>query len=101
MTKYTSASASPELLQSLRQLIASCGSKANKHDVAIVCIQACIADGVDTKPFIIGTLMRVGFKSGHVALLLDDCAGIFPESHHWRLDAAGRYHLHDVAATEA
>ena len=61
---------SDNLLQEMKDLIASCGSEANKHDLAIVTIEACMDNGMNTKPHLIGFLQHVGFKPGHIAELL-------------------------------
>lgn len=58
---------SDALYQEMKELIASCGPEANKHDLAIVTIEACIENGIDTKPHLIGFLQHLGFKRGHIA----------------------------------
>lgn len=76
----------------LRALAADCGT--NKHDVAIALITACIIEGWDTGPQIIGTLCKLGLDRRHVAILLKESAGTNPDRHFWRRDGDGRYSLH-------
>ena len=58
---------SDALYQEMKELIASCGQEVNKHDLAIVTIEACIDNGIDTKPHLIGFLQHLGFTRGHIA----------------------------------
>ena len=61
---------SDALYQDMKNLIASCGVEANRHDLAIVVIEASLDDGINTKPHLIGFLQHLGFDRGHVANLL-------------------------------
>ncbi|WP_093454673.1 hypothetical protein [Sphingomonas sp. YR710] len=86
----------------LRLLKAACGSKANKHDVAIVLISACIEFGFDTWLQIRGALARLDFNERHVAIVLAKEAGSNPSLHRWWRDEEGRYSLHpELAAIKA
>lgn len=76
------------LYQDMKDLIASCGPDANKHDLAIVTIEACIENGMNTKPHLIGFLQHVGFKRGHIAKIL----GFETASRRWRC-VDGVYHV--------
>ena len=62
---------SDNLYREMKDLIASCGSEANKHDLAIVTIEACIDNGINTMPHLIGFLQHLGFKRGHIAHVLN------------------------------
>ena len=97
MTTVPTPAPSAGLIDRLHQLIIDSGPAANKHDLAIISIEVCIAEGVDTKPHIIGVLRSVGFKPGHVARILDDCARSLPGGNHWHLDKDGRYSLQHAA----
>lgn len=58
---------SDNLYCEMKELIANCGSDANKHDLAIVTIEACLDNGINTMPHLIGFLQHLGFKRGHIA----------------------------------
>lgn len=77
----------------LRKLMVRCGK--NKNDRAIAVISACIMEGFDTRPRIIGALKHLGFNPRHAAMILNDGTGR-PDSHWWHRDADGRYSLHEV-----
>lgn len=62
---------SDNLYREMRDLIANCGTEANKHDLAIVTIEACIDNGINTKPQLIGFLQHLGFERGHIAHMLN------------------------------
>ena len=79
----------------LRALAAVCGT--NKHDIAMALITACILEGWDTGPQIIGTLSKLDLNPGHVAIILKEATGTNPELHLWRRDVEGRYSLLDEA----
>lgn len=102
-THQDSAAASPAhdssiaaIFDRLRGLMAACGS--NKHDVAIALISACIEEGVDTGPRIIGTLRRLELNPGHAARMLKEGTGSDPARHRWQRDEEGRYSLHEEEA---
>jgi hypothetical protein len=88
----------PDLVDRIRELVAACGPASSRNDRAIIAIVYCISEGIDAKDHIVKSLKRAGFKASHAAKLLDDCEGAFPESHHWRLGADGRYSLHEDEA---
>jgi uncharacterized protein YhbP (UPF0306 family) len=98
MITNTRVAASSDLIDRILQLIYDCGPTATRHDQALVAIEACIAEGVNTKPHIIGVLRGVGFKAGHVASVLDPKRGPFANAAHWRIDGEGRYSLHEDEA---
>lgn len=79
----------------LRELLAACGPKPNRNDAAVVLISACIEDGRDTRPLIVGALSRLGFDYRHVAIILKGETGNNPQRHRWQRDAEGRYTVHD------
>lgn len=79
---------SDNLYQEMEDLITSCGPEANKHDLAIVTIEACIDNGINTKPHLIGFLQNLGFKPGHIALILK----FETASRRWRC-VEGVYHV--------
>lgn len=88
-TDTKSRSTFPDNLhQEMADLIANCGSEANKHDLAIVTIEACIDNGVNTKPHLIGFLQHLGFKRGHIAKMLE----FETRSSRWRC-VDGVYHV--------
>lgn len=62
---------SDALYQEMNDLIASCGTEANRHDLAIVTIEASLDNGINTKSHLIGFLQHLGFDRGHIAKLLD------------------------------
>ena len=78
----------------LKQLSADTQAGGNKNDSALALITACIEEGIDTRPHIVDTLGRLGWNTQHVALMLKHNAGPNRVAKHWRLDPAGRYHLH-------
>ena len=61
---------SDALYQEMKDLIASCGAEANRHDLAIVVIEASLDNGINRKNHLIGFLQHLGFDRGHVAHLL-------------------------------
>lgn len=79
---------SDNLYEEMKDLIASCGSEANKHDLAIVTIEACIDNGVNTKSHLIGILQHVGLDRGHLAITLE----VETASRRWRC-VEGVYHV--------
>lgn len=86
-TKHRSTS-TEDLRQEMEDLIASCGPAANKHDLAIITIEACIDNGVNTKPHLIGILQNVGLDRGHIAITLE----VETASRRWRC-VEGVYHV--------
>lgn len=79
----------------LRALAADCGT--NKHEIAIALITACILEGWDTGPQIIGALKKLDFDHRHVAILLKQFAGTNLDRHLWRRDEEGQYSLLEAA----
>ena len=86
---------SSAMFERLQRLIDHNGKKPNKHDLAIVLITACISEGVNTGPKIIGVLTHLGFNNKHVAMILKAEAGTNPELHRWRKTQDGHYSLPD------
>ena len=86
-----SAAATFNAFERLRALLKSLGPESNKHDRALVLISACIAEGIDTRPRILGALHLLGFNRGHGAILLREGTGTSPDAHRWRKAADGRY----------
>lgn len=81
------------LFDRLRGLIQACGPEANKHDQAIAVIAACIDEGLNTRPRIVGAMKHLGFSTAHAAMMLTEATGCNPERHRWRADEGGRYSL--------
>ena len=82
------------LFTRLRRLIADCGPSANKNDKVWVAISACIDEGVDTRPQIVGVIKALGFDPRHVAMLLNSATGDNPARHTWKRDTEGHYSHH-------
>jgi hypothetical protein len=81
------------LYDRLGQLIEQCGN--NKNDRAVAAIGACILEGIDTKPHILGVLKR-HFTTSHLSIMLDGGNKSMRHDIPWRLDkATGRYILID------
>lgn len=76
----------------LKRLLSNYGSHSNKHEDAALIIQACIVEGIDTRPAIIAIMERLGFNRKHVAIMLEPRSFY---SHHWRRSAEGIYSLTD------
>lgn len=76
---------------SLRRLLDVCGS--NQNDRAIVFIEACISDGVNTKPEIIALGKQLGLNPAHLAIVLNHETGNSSGRHRWRRDDQGIYSL--------
>jgi hypothetical protein len=76
----------------LRALKADCGP--NKHDQAISLIWACISEGWDSGPRIVGALKALDLNPRHVGKTLRDLEGPNPENHWWHRDQDGRYSVH-------
>jgi hypothetical protein len=81
------------LFQRLGELSRTCGA-ANKNELAIVLISACIIDGVNTMPRIIGVLKRFGLTRQHIAITLNREAGPDHVRHHWYRHSNDTYLLH-------
>ncbi len=89
------------IFKELRALKAAC-RRADAHSRAIVLIQACIDNGINTRSRIRGSLIKLGFNADHAVIVLNACAGPNPEVCHWYRDEAGTYHNHvGIAATAA
>ena len=80
-----------QIFSEVRQLIADCCPTGNKHEQAIVAIEAFIIAGFDTRARIVGALRRLGFDNGHVHIVLKQETGKM-DHHRWRV-ADGRYRL--------
>lgn len=71
------------------------GTSLSRRDRALVMIQACIANGFDTRNQILKGLRSRGLAPTLFLKLLDEHTGDVPAVHLWRCDEAGCYHLHD------
>jgi hypothetical protein len=91
--KSASSSATPELLEELRELDRSLDPTVNKNDRVIVLITALIDAGVNTRSQIVGVLTNLAFDRGHVALQLKHGTGDNPDRFRWRAEA-GMYRNH-------
>lgn len=80
--------------QRLQALMADCGSKCSRNDVAIVLIIGCITEAIDTRPQIIGALRKLGLDYRHAAIILKNGTGSSPTGHRWQRGPDGRYTLH-------
>lgn len=81
-------------LQELKELLAACEG-ANKHDLAITAISACIIAEGDNGKQIVGILKHLGFHPGHAGAVLGHGTGNNPNVHRWQCYKNGRYSLHD------
>ena len=81
------------LFDRLRGLIQACGPEANKHDQAIAVIAACIDEGLNTRPRIVGAMKHLGFSTAHAAMILNEATGSDPSRYRWQRDSSGRYSL--------
>jgi len=81
------------VFERLRALKADCG--ANKHDQAVALISACILEGLDTGPRIVGALTAIGMNPNHIRIMLRELTGASPDCHCWRRDGEGRHSLHE------
>ncbi|WP_257540721.1 hypothetical protein [Sphingobium sp. CFD-1] len=77
-------------MERLQRLLDGYGSEGNMHEKAIMLIEACIMEGLNTGPAIIGALKRLGFNPRHIAIVLK---GDTPFACRWRKDADGIYSL--------
>jgi hypothetical protein len=98
MNTSTNPITPPGLIDDIRSLVATCGPGVNQNDKAIVAIELCISQGVDTEGHIVGCLMRAGFGNRHAGTVLNKNAGGAPNRHRWWRDAAGRYRVHTEEA---
>lgn len=89
----STAADSANLFDRLRALLDACGSAANQHDRAIVGITACIDEGIDTRPRIIGVMQHLGFDRRHIALILNEGTGGDVNRHRWQRKEEGHYSL--------
>jgi hypothetical protein len=69
-------------------------SGCNRNDQVIMLIERCLELGLNTDRAIIGTLMKLDYKPGHVARMLKEQAGLNPANSRWRRDKDGVYHSH-------
>lgn len=76
---------------SLRRLLNVCGS--NQNDRAIVFIEACISDGVNTRAEIIALGKQLGLNPAHLAIVFNHETGNSSGWHRWRRDEHGLYSL--------
>lgn len=83
----------PDILARLYDLKAACGS--NQNDCVDVLIEACIAEGLNTRSQIVRALRELGFGNQHINIRLNKGTGVYPEGFRWSLDASGRYKLLD------
>lgn len=79
------------IFERLRQLDRKCGPTANLHDRVTVLICACIEEGINAGPRIIGAIKHIGYNSRHVGKLLRDGTGNDPRRHWWYRDPVGTY----------
>lgn len=79
-----------DVIESLRQLDADRDASLHLNDRAENLIQGCLDSGIDTEPEIIRTIMRLGFKPGHIASVLKGGAGL---GKRWRLCGKHQYCL--------
>jgi hypothetical protein len=89
-----------DLFDGFRQLMAECGPTVNKHDLVNVLISACIDQGLNTGPRIVGALDALGFNRRHVGMLLKEGRGEEAERHTWKRNQQGQYTLHKRTATK-
>ena len=79
----------------LRELANQCEiGGVNRNDAGIALITACIEEGFDTRPRIVGALKALGFDRGHIAILLKEETGADPRRHRWAQDDEGRSRCH-------
>ncbi len=76
---------------SLRRMLDVCGS--NQNDRAIVFVEACIGDGVNTRAEIIALGKQLGLNPAHLAIVLAHETGNSSSRHRWRRDVQGVYSL--------
>lgn len=77
----------PAFFCRLEDLLHHCrNGEANKHAQVAALIDACIDAGINTGPWIIGTVSSMGFNTRHVGKILHD-----NKDERWRRDADRRY----------
>lgn len=72
------------IFRRLRELMQAC--KANKNDRMIVLIAACIDEGFDRYPRIMGAVKCLGFDDHHARIILNKSIGV-----HWTRDESRIY----------
>lgn len=87
------------IFEDLRDALRCLPTNANINDRVRLCIGMCIENGIDTKPWIIGMVKRLGFDNRHIGGNIDDCTGIYPGRHLWSLGKDGRYRNLDIPST--
>lgn len=84
----------------LRDLKASFGTKANKNEVTIALIGACILEGFDDWYRLEGALRKLDVKQGQIKSILNRWAGHDPSCHRWWRAQDGKYRLHETTAPD-
>lgn len=79
----------------LRGLLASCGEASNQNERVTVLISACIDEGINTGPQIVGVVKALGFNPRHVGAMLKNDCGSSPTRHRWLRGTDGIYSLHE------
>lgn len=87
------------IFDDLREALSCLPKNANVNDRVRLSIGICIENGIDTKPWIIGSVRKLGFEARHIAGNIDDCTGIYPGRHLWSLGSDGRYSNLDISST--
>jgi hypothetical protein len=82
--------ANPDPMKRLQRLLDTIRPGTNRHEQATVMIEACIGEGFDTRPRIIGALRQLGFDPRHIAITLK---GDNPYGGRWLRSAGGIYSL--------
>jgi sirohydrochlorin ferrochelatase len=76
-------------------LKSDCGLKADKHNVAIPLISACIALGWHMLARIPGALVQLGLKREDVVITSTQGTGVDPLGHHLSHESDSRYSVLD------
>lgn len=87
------------LFEELREWLRRLPTGANLNDQVKLCIGICIANGIDSKRHIVGTVKKLGFNNFHIGAIIDNSTGNNPERHLWSLGEDGRYRNLDVPST--
>jgi hypothetical protein len=95
ITQVDSHARTKALFDGLRQLKRDCSPTSTKDELAMILIKACIYDGLDTGPRIVGALATLGLNKKHAGIVLSRWVGNDPERYHWQRNADGRYSVHD------
>ena len=90
LTEQTDEQAFGDSLHDLQRACASC----NRHDQAIVLIEACIEAGYNTQGRIHSILHALGWNLRHAQIILVKSAGSNPAIHRWQRDEHGVYCNH-------